>query len=469
MKTPRSAAIYARISSDQTGEALGVTRQLEDCRRLAAENGWTVGEEYVDNDVSAYRSSASKPRPEYQRMLADLAGGLRDAVIVYNLDRLTRQPMELEEFTRLCERAGVTQVNSVTTDIDLGNDDGLFMARILAAIASKESARKSERLKRKAQQLAEQGMPNGGYQRPFGYEQDRRSVVEFEAEILRQIVARFLAGESSRSICVWLNEQNVPTTTGGQWKTMTLNAMLKSARIAGLREHKGVVVAEAVWDPIITKNQRERILAQFAAKRRTNTRAPRRYVLSGLLRCGKCGNKLFSAIRVDTRRYVCSSGPDHGGCGGITVVAPPLEEFFSAAVLLRLDTPGMADALAGRRAADEQQSALAAELEADEEQMKVLSQMWAAKEISVGEWKAAREPIEARIRNVSRQLAQLSGSSSLDGLIGHGEKLRESWDTLNLDRQSAIIKAVLDYATILPGKPGSRSLDPARIQPVWRL
>jgi hypothetical protein len=146
-----------------------------------------------------------------------------------------------------------------------------------------------------------------------------------------------------------------------------------------------------------------------------------------------------------------------------------LEEFLCAAVLLRLDTPAMSDALAGRRAADEQHSALVAELDDDEEQMRVLSQMWAAKEISVGEWKAAREPIEARIRTLSRQLAQLSGSSSLDGLIGHGEELRATWETLNLDRQSAVIKAVLDYATILPGTPGSRSLDPARIEPVWRL
>jgi DNA invertase Pin-like site-specific DNA recombinase len=138
MQKPRSAAIYARISSDQTGEALGVTRQLEDCRKLAADHGWTVGEEYVDNDISAFKG---KPRPQYQRMLDDLAGGYRDAVIVYNMDRLTRQPMELEQFTRLCEQAGVTQVKSVTADIDLGNDDGLFMARILAAIASKESGR----------------------------------------------------------------------------------------------------------------------------------------------------------------------------------------------------------------------------------------------------------------------------------------------------------------------------------------
>ena len=39
---------------------MGVTRQLEDCRKLAADDGRTVGEEYVDNDISAYKG---KPRP----------------------------------------------------------------------------------------------------------------------------------------------------------------------------------------------------------------------------------------------------------------------------------------------------------------------------------------------------------------------------------------------------------------------
>jgi len=50
----RSAAIYARISADVEGTGLGVARQVEDCRTLAADRGWTVGAEYVDNDVSAY-------------------------------------------------------------------------------------------------------------------------------------------------------------------------------------------------------------------------------------------------------------------------------------------------------------------------------------------------------------------------------------------------------------------------------
>jgi site-specific DNA recombinase len=141
-----SAAVYARISSDGEGRSLGVQRQLEDCRKLAGERGWVIGGEYVDNDVSAY---SGRQRVEYGRMCDDLAAGVRDAVIVYNLDRLHRRPVELEDFVALCERVGVRDVATVTADIDLGNDDGLFMARIFAAFAAKESGRKSARIRRK--------------------------------------------------------------------------------------------------------------------------------------------------------------------------------------------------------------------------------------------------------------------------------------------------------------------------------
>lgn len=466
MTIPRSAAIYARISSDQTGEGLGVARQLEDCRKLAADRGWLVGDEYVDNDVSAFKS---RRRPEYERMLADLEAGTRDAVIVYNADRLTRRPIELEQFVILCERAGVKQVATVTADIDLGNDDGLLMARLLAAVAAKESARKSARIKRKAQQLAEQGMPHGGSNRPFGFEDDRITVRESEAAIIRQLAIRFLAGESLRSLCSWLDAEGVRTVRGGGWRTTSLKQMLTSARIAGLREHNGDIVADAVWEPIITPEQRLQILGKLASRQQSGRRTPRRYVLSGKLKCGNCGNTLFSSPRGDRRRYVCLSGPDHGGCGRLTVVAPPAEEWISAAVLHRLDTPEMGDLLAGRRSADERHGVLLAEVDADKALMEELARMWSNREISAAEWKAAREPIEARIRSTNRQLEQLHGSHVLDGLVGAGAELRGTWEELNLDRQAAIIGAVLDYATILPGTPGARVLDPNRVVPTWRL
>lgn len=470
MPEVRFAAIYARISRDVAGEGLGVERQLRECRRLAEQRGWAVAEEYVDNDISAYKG---KHRPEYERMLADVEARRRDAVIVYHMDRLTRRPAELEQFADVCERAGMRSFATVVSDINIGSEDGLLMARVLAAFAAQESARKSARLKLKAREIAESGRPNGGYHRPFGYEADRVTVRESEAAVIREVAARYLAGESLRSLTDWLEASGTPTVGDVRWRTSAVRQMLLSPRIAGLRAHRGEVVGDAVWPAIITPAQHRQLVAAFERKKVTGRRTARRYLLSGMLRCGRCGNKLFSSARQQgerqSRRYVCSSGPDHGGCGRLTVVAQPVEEWITEAVLLRLDTPAMADALAGRAAADERHAAILRELEADQAQMLELSEMWATKQISSVEWKAAREPIEARIREAERQLSTFTGTSALAGLVGNSAALRAEWESLNLTRQAAIIGAVVDYATIAPGTPGSRTLDPSRIIPTWRL
>jgi site-specific DNA recombinase len=460
------AAIYARISRDVTGEGLGVERQLVDCRKIAADRGWKISEEYVDNDISAY---GGKRRPGYERMLEDIAAGQRDAVIVYNTDRLTRRPIELEQFTAVCEAAGVRQLVAVTGDIDLGNDDGMFMARVLAAVAAKESGRKSERLRRKALESAEAGRPNGGV-RPFGYEKDQMTVVESEAAVIRELADRFLAGEATASLTRWLQEQQIPTTRGAQWQTSTVAQVLKSPRIAGLRSHNGTVIGDALWPEIISPEQHRQIVAMYGRKTPSGKRSPRRYLLSGMLRCGKCGNKLYSVPRKETRRYVCQSGPDHGGCGGLTIVAAPVEEWLAEAVLMRIDGPAMRDAIAGRAAADERSSALLAELQEDKAQMDEHSHLWGSKVISSAEWKSAREPIEARIYAAERQLSQITGDHALDGILGRGDELRSSWESLPLTRQAAIVAAVLDYGTIAPAPtrkgPG---VDLSRVSATWRL
>ena len=118
---PVRAGVYARISSDREGDGLGVGRQLEDCQQLAQLRGWAVVESYVDDDVSAY---SGKARPQYARMLDDLRTGSINAVLVYHLDRLHRQPKELEEFFEVCKEAGVDDLATVTGRIDLADPDG---------------------------------------------------------------------------------------------------------------------------------------------------------------------------------------------------------------------------------------------------------------------------------------------------------------------------------------------------------
>jgi site-specific DNA recombinase len=465
--TVRAAALYARISSDQDGTALGVTRQLEDCRRLAADLGWPVASEYVDNDVSAY---SGKRRPEYSRLLADLADGMLDAVVVYHPDRLSRIPAEVEHFLDVLKLAKVRHVQFVSTGgIDIGNGDGLLVLRILAAVAANESATKSRRVKRKMDQRAELGLPHGGHFRPFGYENDKMTVRKDEAQVIRALAERFLAGESLRSLAMWLDAQHVRTVAGGPWRTTTVRAMLSSGRIAGLRDHRGQVIGKARWRPIISAPQHSRIRSRLVELRVTGRRAPRSYLLSGSLRCGKCGNTLFSAAREWTRRYVCLSGPDHGGCGRLTVVASPLEELVAEMVLIRLDTPALADALAGRIENDERSAALSDALVDDRNQLDELAHLYAAKQIPAREWLTARKPIEDRIHATERTLARLARSDALAGLVGNGQQLRSTWTQLNLTRQHAIVAAILDHAVIASGTPGSRSFDPGRVDPHWRL
>ncbi|MEC4613173.1 recombinase family protein [Tsukamurella tyrosinosolvens] len=473
----QSAAVYARISSDPSGESLGVQRQLDDCRELARSRGWVIGQEYVDNDVSAY---SGKSRPAYRRMFDDLRSGARDAVIVYNLDRLHRQPSELEAFVDLCESTGVRDVATVTADIDLGNDDGLFMARIFAAFAAKESGRKSARITRKALANAHAGLPHGPA-RPFGYENDKVTIRESEAAIIRRVVERFLAGESLRSLTAWLVDEGVPTVRGAAWRPNTLGTMIRSPRIAGLREYKGEVIGQAVWPAIITPAEREQVLARFTARRSSGRRAPRRFLLSGLLRCGRCDTPLYTSTQHvppkvgsdevrRVRRYVCSSGPAHGGCGRVTIVAEAVEQILTAAVLARLDSPQLADALSGRVRADEQLSQLQRSVDAAQARLDELATLYADGAITAREWMTARTPIESRIKTVSRQIVDQTSTRVLDGLIGHGNALAGQWDDLNLDRQHAIIRAVLDYAAIAPATTfGTRTVALERIHPQWLL
>lgn len=113
------AAVYLRQSFDPNDDRLAITRQREDCLAVCAARGWTPVE-YTDNDTSA---STGKPRPAYQRMLADIRAGKVGAVVAWDLDRLHRRPIELEEFIDLADEhrialatAGVSMTSPPTAD-----------------------------------------------------------------------------------------------------------------------------------------------------------------------------------------------------------------------------------------------------------------------------------------------------------------------------------------------------------------
>jgi site-specific DNA recombinase len=101
--------------------------------------------------------------------------------------------------------------------------------------------------------------------------------------------------------------------------------------------------------------------------------------------------------------------------------------------------------------------------------MAELSEMYAAREINRVEWMTARGPIEARVKDTERRLSRLTRSDALAGLVGEGEQLKTQWSELNLTRQAAIVKSVLDHAVIAPIEKRSSTFDPGRVDLVWRI
>ena len=458
------AGIYARISSDREGDNLAISRQLADCEALAASREWTVVERYVDSDISAY---SGKRRPEYRRMLEEIDAGVVGAVVVYHADRLHRHPRELEDFIDLCQRTK-TKLATVSGDLDLSTHEGQLLARITGAVARNESDGKSRRIRRKHEELAAAGKVSGGGSRPFGYEADKRTIRAEEAEVVRDCATRVLAGDSLRSICKDMNERGVLTVMGKKWSPQTLRRFLMSARVSGQREHKGEIVAKAEWPAIITARQTVQLRAKLGDPDRRTNRTARRYLLARLLRCSHCGTQLYARPRADgSRRYVCASGPGFGGCGKVTVVADPVEAFVVEAVLHRLESPKLTEAMA-KPSTDAKADDWQAEVERTQTQLDELAEMWAAGEITRGEWLKARPPIEKRQTTAKKRLAALNRTTALLPFLADS-RVREQWQAMTLTRQQQIVAALLDHVVVGPAVRGRNRFDHSRLAAVWRV
>ena len=126
---------------------------------------------YTDVDLSAYDRRVQ--RDGFERLLHALAAGTYAGVIVWKIDRLVRQPRDLERILDALE-AGGASLASVHDPVDVSGPMGVAMLRISVVMANVESANISIRGRRKAEELARAGKPCTGGTRAFGYSQDHR-------------------------------------------------------------------------------------------------------------------------------------------------------------------------------------------------------------------------------------------------------------------------------------------------------
>jgi DNA invertase Pin-like site-specific DNA recombinase len=464
-----SAGIYARISSDDkaddpTRARLGVKRQIKDCQELAAARGWRVVDVYEDNDTSATRA---RVRPEYERMLADVRAGRLTGIIVWDVDRLTRKPRELEDVIEFADRYGLA-LASFGGEIDLATAQGRLTARIKGAMARHEAEQMSRRIKAKFDERAGDGAPHGktayGYRRVNGAD-----VIDAEeAGVVREAARRLLSGESLRSIAADLNRRVVPAPRSDAWNSTTLRQVLVRERNAGLRRHRGQVIGEGTWKPIYDRGTHDRIVALITdPERRTQRGSTRRHLLTGIARCGRdgcTGTVVVNCGRVDKKTgkrqppaYVCST------CYRVRRKQEAVDAVVEGAIIGRLGQPDILGALMQGDPAEVERAR--SEVAALEARLNLAADEYADGAITGVQLRRITDRLRTKIdagRTAMNRYAPAPAVADLAGPFA-----AERWAAAPLDTKRAVIE-MLATVTILPTGTG-RSFDPATVAIEWSL
>lgn len=461
------AAIYVRISKDQTGEAAGVTRQEEDCRALAARLGATVTAVYSDNDISAYTGA---PRPGYRALLDRIAAGGVDVVLVWHVDRLYRRMPELEEYITVSQGAPTHAVHSGM--LDLSTPSGRMVARQLGAVAQYESEQKAERQRRANRQRAEQGR-HFGTRRPIGFEVDGVTVREVEAQAIRGAFGWVLDGVPLREIARRWNALGLRTPqAGNEWTGDVVSLVLRRPRLAGMRQYRGQIMTDASgapvpteWPALVDRETWQAVQARLTDPARRRPPASQQ-LLSGVAVCDECGATIQSGGRRNgVRRYRCRAMGGH-----VYRSAPPVDEVVELAMIERLSRPDAADLLAPP-AADT--AAVRAELAELAQRSDALAEAYAEGVVSLSQLKAANERAAGRRAALEARLP-VPVSPALAALVGAVDVGAE-WRGMGVDARRMVIDSLATVRLVPPGTKEHAYLDwrrgianPDTVLVLWR-
>jgi site-specific DNA recombinase len=337
--TSLRCALYGRVSLEDQADKYGLASQQRALRQYASDKGYNVapGMEISDDGWSG----EDLDRPGVEALRRAIRGKQIDVVCIYDPDRLSRRLIHQEIVRDEAERAGV-RIEYITTPVEKTPEGHMFL-QFKGVIAEYEKEKIKERTLRGRREKARQGYIVGGA-RAFGYrylgkaegERGRYEIEPGEAEIVRRMY-RLLVEEqiSVREIVARLNREGVRPAKGGEWGRSTVHRVLKNELYLGhhyynvhqriystknvqpMRRSKKTTLRRRLpseWISIPVPriieqelfDQAQRQLKKNAAHM-AGAPAPGKYLLRGLLRCGRCNSPVHGFPSHGRRFYRCAA------------------------------------------------------------------------------------------------------------------------------------------------------------------
>lgn len=299
----RKVAIYARVSTmNQAEEGYSIDGQIDSLEKYCEAMGWDVYNKYID----AGFSGGSLKRPEMTNLINDVKKGLFDTVLVYKLDRLSRDVRDTLYLIKDVFNINKIDFVSIQENIDTSSAMGTLFLTLLSAIAEFEREQIKERMQLGKLGRAKSGKSMMWSKTSYGYDYIKEtgtlSVNPYQALIVRKMFEWYLSGMSVTKLRDTLNEQYGQDK---EWSYRTVRVILSNPVYCGYNQFKGQIFP-GTHEPIISeddfnKTQEEIKTRQRTAAERFNPRPfQAKYMLSGIAQCGYCSAPL--AIKLGMKR-----------------------------------------------------------------------------------------------------------------------------------------------------------------------
>ena len=305
------AAAYIRVSTDDQME-ISPESQLSKIREYAEKNNLILSPQYIFHDDGISGRAADK-RPGFQKMIAAAKDSSHpfDVIVVWKFSRFARNQEESIFYKSILRSKCKVDVVSVSEPLIAG-PFGSLIERIIEWMDEFYSIRLSEEVKRSMTVNAKKG--NLQSTPSFGYRVENHTlvIVPEEAEIVREIFRRFIAGDAMYALAKSINERGIRTHRGGAFENRTVDYILNNPVYIGkLRwtptgkarrdfKNKDSIIADAAHEAIIDLSTWDAAQSRIAELKTTYRKyskpsSGRKHWLCGVARCSSCGNTMVFA------------------------------------------------------------------------------------------------------------------------------------------------------------------------------
>lgn len=310
------AAIYCRVSTEgQEVDGTSLDSQQEACKQYCQARHYQV-----DYKFSEAWSGLSLERPKLDELRELIRTEAIDAVVVYSLDRFSRDPVHGVILMQELEKHAVS-LEAATETVD-NSEVGKLVFYIKGYAAKLDAERRRDATGRGKQALLKSGkLPQGTGIGIYGYkwikEYKKRIPTEQEAKVVQRMFEMIANADSCFKIARTLNEESIPTKSGKKWEARTVSRIVRNEAYMGITyfgktsgkerkvtPQKSWYVLPDVTPAIIDKELFERAQAALARSKELHPgRAMHDYPLVGFAVCRKCGSPLIGCFQKSKYRY----------------------------------------------------------------------------------------------------------------------------------------------------------------------